>query len=85
MSMYDETIESLQQERIDINEHAQAIQATALAEGRDLSEDEQHEVDKILSRFDQITESIARMQQLSEQTSALKKSVRKTEPQEPEP
>jgi HK97 family phage major capsid protein len=85
MSMYDETIESLQQERIDINEHAQAIQATALAESRDLSEDEQHEVDKILSRFDQITESIARMQQLSEQTSALKKSVRKTEPQEPEP
>jgi HK97 family phage major capsid protein len=85
MSMYDETIESLQQERIDINEHAQAIQATALAEGRDLSEDEQHEVDKILSRFDQITDSIARMQQLSEQTSALKKSVRKTEPQEPEP
>jgi HK97 family phage major capsid protein len=85
MSMYDETIESLQQERIDINEHAQAIQATALAESRDLSEDEQHEVDKILSRFDQITESIARMQQLSEQTSALKKSVRKTDPQEPEP
>lgn len=84
MSMYDETIEGLQQERIDINERAQAIQATALAEGRDLTEDEQHEVDKILARFNQITDSIARMQQISEQTTALKKTLRKAEPQVPE-
>lgn len=85
MSMYAETIESLQQEQVDINERAQGIQATALAENRDLTEDEQHEVDKILARFDQITDSIARMNALSEQTQALKVTFRKAEPQAPEP
>jgi len=82
--MFDETIDTLRQEQIDLNEDAQGVQAKADAESRDLTEDEQKHVDEIFARFDAITGDIERRKRLSEQTAALRRTIKpKADPQQP--
>ncbi len=82
----DEKIKELKDELLNLNERAQVIQATADAEHRPLTEDEQKELDGIFAKFDSIEDEIARREVIASQTAKLAQTQgRKAEPQAPEP
>ena len=82
----DEKIKELQDKLLDLNERAQVIQATADAENRPLTDDEDRELNSVFTAFDATEEEIRRREAISAQTSKLMQSAgRQTEPQMPEP
>lgn len=75
------SIELLQERIEELNTSAQALQATAQAEKRDLSDDERRDLDSLMSEFDRLAGDISRAQKLEEQTVSLAAPAgRKTAP-----
>ena len=72
--MYDEVIAKMRSQQQDLSDQAQAIQATADAEDRDLTEDEQKTVDGIFAQFENIDADIARRERIEQQAQALTRS-----------
>jgi HK97 family phage major capsid protein len=68
------TIEQLKARLVELNETGKAIQAKADAEQRDLSADEQTEVDAIFGEFEQVEADIGRRERLVAQESRLGES-----------
>lgn len=82
----DERVQKLKDELLALNEKVQTIQATADAENRELTADEQKEMKSIFAQFDSIEEEIERRELIAAQTAKLMQSQgRKAEPQNPEP
>lgn len=82
----DEKIEELKAELLDINEQVGMIQAKADDENRELTEDEQNEVEKLMARFDRTFDDVERREQFKDQQARLSQSVgRQTQPSNPEP
>jgi len=86
------TIEQLKARLAELQESAAALQAKADTEKRDLSEDEQSQLDTIFADFEKTEADIARREKLAAQGEKLKKSTRRTTPEavqnaeeEPEP
>ena len=81
----DEKIRALKDELLELNERAQVIQATADAEHRPLTEDEQKELDGTFARFDSIEDEISRRELIIAQTAKLSQSQgRKSDAQAPD-
>lgn len=77
-----DAIEKLQERMLDLQESAQAIQARADAEGRDLTDDEQKELDGIFATFEEVEANIERRNRISEQAAKLTSSLgRKVKPE----
>ena len=73
-------IEELQERLAELNDTSQAIIAKAEAEHRDLTTDEQTDLDRCLADFDKVKGDIERLHRLHQQTDALKAGAgRKTE------
>jgi HK97 family phage major capsid protein len=68
------TIEELQARLVELNETGKAIQAKADAEKRDLTAEEQTEVDAIFAEFEQVEQDIARRERLAAQDERLGES-----------
>jgi HK97 family phage major capsid protein len=82
----DEKIRELQDKLLDLNERAQVIQATADAEARALTEDEDRELSRVLGEFSATEEEIERRRIIADQTAKLTQGQgRRSEPQQPEP
>lgn len=80
----DEKVRELQDKMLELNERSQVIQATADAENRALTEDEEKEIEGIFAQFEGIEAEIERRQIIAAQTSKLMQSTgRKAEPQQP--
>jgi len=83
-AVMDAKIQELRDELLDLNSRAQTIQATADAEKRALTEDEQKELDVVFAKFGQLEEEIERRERISAQTAKLLEGQgRKVEPQAP--
>jgi len=81
----DERLMNLRQELLDLNESAQATEAQARAEKRDLSEDERKEIDRLLARATQIEDDIARLERMNKLSTRLTQGQgRATEPADPQ-
>lgn len=65
------TIEALKSRLGELNETSKAIQAKADAEGRDLSVDEQKELDLVMAEFDEVEASIQRRQRIEAQAARM--------------
>lgn len=79
---YEEVIDELQGELLDLNEQVGNIQAQADGEKRELTEDEVAEVDRLMALFESKTEEIERRQKMQAQASRLAESFgRKTDPE----
>lgn len=75
------TIDELQDQLLDLNEKAESIQAAADAEQRDLTQDEQEEIDGIFREFKNIENSIERRERINAQGVKLAARVgRQTDP-----
>jgi HK97 family phage major capsid protein len=75
------TIEDLQARLLDLNEDAEAIQAKALAENRDLTDDEKADVKRIFAEFDAAEADLDRREGIAARTARLTKSMgRQSEP-----
>lgn len=75
------TIAELQEELLVLNEQAMNIQATADAENRELTEEEQEKIAAIFVDFKKIEANIARREQIDNQTSTLQQRIgRQTDP-----
>ena len=84
--MYQDAIANAHDERLKLSEEANAIQSLALSENRDLSDEEQKQVDHALDRFENLSQNIARMQALQSQQAQLQPvSTRQSEPVMPSP
>jgi HK97 family phage major capsid protein len=82
----EEKIQELQNEMLEMNETAQTIQATADAEKRQLTEDEEKEINYCFDRFEEIKAEIDRRRQIAANSQAmLDPQGRQTDPQVPEP
>lgn len=66
-----ESLRRLQQKLLDLSEEANAIQAKADAEKRELSDDERKEIDTILAEFDRVDEDLQRRARMANQTARL--------------
>jgi HK97 family phage major capsid protein len=78
------SIEDLQTRLLDLNEEAEAIKATAEAEGRDFTEDEQADLDRIFADFEKAEKDLERRERIVAQTARLGRSLgRQTDPAEP--
>jgi len=76
------TIEDLQDQLLDLNEQAEAIQAAADAESRELTEDEQNQIDAVFVDFKKVEANIERRERINNQTESLKQRLgRQTDPQ----
>lgn len=71
MTMDIKTIQDLQSELVELNNHAQAIQAKADQEGRDLTDDEQDEITRVFNNFEQIEGQIQRRERIAAQADRL--------------
>lgn len=79
-------IEELKARLVELQETGKAIQAKADAEKRDLSADEQTELEAIFAEFDQVEADIARRQRLQAQDTRLNASAGRQAPAiEPQP
>ena len=77
-----EKIRELRDKLLELNERAQVLQATADAENRALTEDEEKEVEGIFAEFDRINEEIERREMIANQAARLRTSNgRQTEAQ----
>lgn len=77
-----DAIEKLQERMLDLQEEAQNIQARADAEGRDLTDDEQKELDGIFSSFEEVESNVERRNRITEQAAKLTASLgRKVKPE----
>lgn len=65
------TIESLRQKLVDLNQHAQDIQASADAEGRALSEGESKKIDEIFADFATTEKDLERRERIETQAANL--------------
>lgn len=75
------TLDELQERLLDINEQIQALQATADAEKRDLTEDEAEKMDGLFDEFEAVETEINRRQRIQAQTEKLAQSLgRQTDP-----
>lgn len=82
----DEKIRELRDQLLETNERVQTIQATADAEARQLSEDEEKEMKGLIAKFEATENEIDRRELILAQTAKLTQSAgRKTDPQRPEP
>ena len=70
-----DTVEALKEQLLDLNEQVQAVQATADAEKRELTEDETKEVDAIFAKFELIEQDIARRDKIDAQKARLAASM----------
>lgn len=78
----DQKVQELRDQLLDLNERAQTLQATADAENRALTDDEQKELKGIFAKFDDVQEEIKRRELISDQTNQLMQSQgRQAEPQ----
>jgi len=81
----DEKIQDLRDELVDLNQRAQTIQASADAEKRTLSEDEEKEVNSIFDQFGDIEAEIERREMIAAQSKKLSQSAgRRAAAQEPQ-
>jgi len=77
-----DAIEALQERLLDLNEKAQSIQAQADADNRDLSEEEEAQIDAISAEFESVTAKIDRRNKLAAQQNKLNESFgRRTQPE----
>lgn len=74
------TIEELKARLVELNETGKAIRAKADAEKRDLSGDEQTELDSVMNEFDGIEVDIARRDRLANQENRLSASAGRVVP-----
>lgn len=82
----DEKIRELQDLLLEINEHVQTVQATADAEKRPLTEDEEKEIKSEITKFEDTEKEIERRLTISAQTQKLTQAQpRMADPQQPEP
>jgi HK97 family phage major capsid protein len=80
----DEKIRELQDRLLDLNERAQVIQATADAENRPLTEDEDKELERVFADFAATEDEIERRKLIAAQTARLQQPAgRQTEPNQP--
>ena len=78
------TIESLNDELLNLNEQAESIQASADSEGRGLTEDETNRLNDIFAQFESTGEEIERRERISAQREKLASSSgRKTDDKKP--
>lgn len=78
-------IETLRERLLELNEQAQDIRSKATAEKRDLTVDEEGQLNACLSEFDQIESRIDQLSKLDEQTQRLNSGTgRKTQPTTPQ-
>jgi HK97 family phage major capsid protein len=70
-----DAIESLQERLLDIQEHATSIQARADAEARDLTEEEQTELDGVFASFEEVEAQIERRNRIAAQAEKLTASL----------
>ena len=83
---HEEVMQELQDALLDINEQVQTIQAKADAENRDLTEDENGQVETLFAQFSQTEQEIDRRQRIQAQTERLRRAEpNKAEPNNPEP
>lgn len=77
-------IEALRERLLELNDQSQQITAKAKAEKRDLSVEEEGQLNAALDEFDRVSERIAQLEKLNEQTERLAKGPgRKTEANPP--
>lgn len=77
-----DAIEKLQERMLDLQEEAQNIQARADAEARDLTDDEQKDLDRIFASFEEVESNIERRNRIAEQASKLTANLgRKVKPE----
>jgi HK97 family phage major capsid protein len=82
----DEKLRELKDRLLDINEQTQTIQASADAEKRPLTTDEDRQIKNLISEFESVEEEINRREMIAAQTAKLTQSQgRLTDPQEPAP
>lgn len=85
ISSFDEIIDKLQGELLDLNEQVNNIQARADGESRELTEDETTEVNDLMAQFETKEAEIERRERMKAQAQKLQQSFgRKTEPQNTE-
>lgn len=76
-----DAIEKLQERMLDLQDEATNLQARADAEGRDLTDDEQKELDRIFASFEEVEGQIERRNRIAEQSAKLTASLgRKVKP-----
>lgn len=84
--VHEEIMNDLKDKLLDINEQVQVIQAKADAENRDLTEDEDKQVETLFAEFEQTEQEIQRRERIEAQTAKLRKSAGPSaEPQNPSP
>lgn len=79
-----DNIEKLKARLVELHEMGKAVQARADADKRDLTADEQGEIDKLTAEFDSVESDIARRERIAAQETKLSASSgRVTKPAEP--
>lgn len=82
ITQFDEIIDQLQGELLELNEQVNNIQSKADGESRELTEDETTEVNDLMAQFEQKEEEIQRRERMKSQALKLQLTFgRKTEPQ----
>lgn len=80
-----QSIEDLQAELLDLTERAETIQANADGESRDLSEDEQEELERIFGEYDAAETKLKIRRRIAGLSGGLAESLgRRTQPEPPE-
>lgn len=83
---HEELMQQLREDLLDLNEQIQVIQAKADADKRDLTQDEENEIEALFNRFNEVEAEIHRRERINAQTSKLRQTVgQQTEPQDVEP
>lgn len=83
---YEALMQDLKDTLLDCNEQIQTVQAKADAEKRDLTEDEEKQIDTLFAQFEATEEEIKRRERIQAQTDKLRESAgSQSEPNAPSP